>query len=316
MGHHHDHDHDGHHHDHHDHGHGHHLAPADFGRAFALGTALNIGFAAIELGYGFLAHSLALVADAAHNFSDVVGLLMAWAGHALSKRVPTKRHTYGFRRASILAGIANAIMLLGATGFIILEAFRRFIEPQAVATSTVVIVAVIGILLNGATALLFMRGRKNDINIQGAFLHMAADAGVSLGVVIGALLIAATGLQWIDPVVSLAIAAVILWSSWDLAAKALNLAMDAVPHNIDRDGIERYLAALPGVTEVHDLHIWAMGTTENALTAHLVRPGHGLDDAFLQEICQNLRDHYKIGHATIQIESGAHPCALAPAHVI
>jgi len=303
----------GHHHDHGpgcSHGH-HHHAPDTFGRAFAIGTLLNIGFVAAELFYGWMANSLALIADALHNFSDVIGLLMAWAAHWLSRRPVTTHYTYGYRRASILAALANAVLLLGAIGYIAYEAIRRFNTPQTVETGTVMWVAAIGILINGATAMLFMRGRHNDINIQGAFLHMAADAGVSLGVVLAALAISFTGLLWIDPVISILIAAVILVSSWDLARKALDLAMDAVPHNVDRDAVFNYLSALPGVMEVHDLHIWAMGTTENALTAHIVRPSHNGDDAFLQSTCATLQDKYNIHHTTLQIEAGTHDCALA-----
>lgn len=303
----------GHHHHHGcSHDHGHHHVPDHFGRAFAIGALLNIAFVAIELGYGFVSNSLALIADAAHNFSDVIGLLMAWAAHALRKRAPTKTYTYGYLRASILASVANAGLLLGAVALIGYQAVTRFINPQDVETAIVGWVAAVGIVINLGTALMFLRGRKDDININGAFLHMAADAGVSLGVVVGAVLIAATGMQWIDPVLSLIIAAVILVSSWDLARKSLGMAMDAVPHGIDRGQVEIFLSSLPGVTSVHDLHIWAMGTTENALTAHLVRPGHGLDDAFLMDTCKQLNDRFKIPHATIQIEAGMQDCPLQP----
>jgi cobalt-zinc-cadmium efflux system protein len=286
--------------------------PDHFGRAFAIGALLNIAFVAIELGYGFVSNSLALIADAAHNFSDVIGLLMAWAAHALRKRAPTRTYTYGYLRASILASVANAGLLLGAVALIGYQAVTRFINPQDVETGIVGWVAAIGIVINLGTALMFLRGRKDDININGAFLHMAADAGVSLGVVAGAVLIAATGMHWIDPVLSLIIAAVILVSSWDLARKSLGLAMDAVPHGIDRGQVETFLSSLPGVTSVHDLHIWAMGTTENALTVHLVRPGHGLDDAFLMDTCKQLNDRFNISHATIQIEAGVQDCPLQP----
>jgi cobalt-zinc-cadmium efflux system protein len=307
----------GHHHHHGcNHSHDHHHAPDSFGRAFAVGTALNLGFVAAELFYGFAANSLALVADAAHNFSDVVGLLMAWGAHWLSRRAPTQKHTYGYQSASILAAIANALLLLGAIVLIVAEAVHRFNAPPAIATGIVGWVAAAGIAVNAFTAFLFMRGRKNDININGAFLHMAADAAVSLGVVVGAVLIAWTGLEWIDPAISLVIAAVIFISGWDLAKKAVNLALGAVPHDIDRTQVQAYLAALPGVTEVHDLHIWAMGTTQNALTAHLVRAGFGLDDDFLHNACRDLREKFNIGHATLQVEAGTRHCDLAGEHTI
>jgi cobalt-zinc-cadmium efflux system protein len=326
----HDHDHHGHDHGDHDHashaghdhaahaGHGHHHhAPKDFGRAFAIGTALNTAFVVVEIGYGLASNSLALVADGLHNLADVGGLVIAWAGIALAKRRPTPTRTYGYRRASILCALVNAAFLLLAVGAIAYEALMRVWHPQPLATTTVMVVSSIGILVNGATALLFMGG-SHDINIRGAFLHMAGDAGVSLGVVLSAFLIGLTGWLWIDPAASLAIAAIILFSSWDVARQAVNLAMDAVPENVDRRAVEAFLAALPGVEEVHDVHIWAMSTTETALTAHLVRPGAGLDDALLTQATTTLRERYKIGHVTLQIEAGdpAHPCRFAPDEVV
>jgi cobalt-zinc-cadmium efflux system protein len=314
-----EHDHAGHGHGDHSHGgHGHSHAPTDFNRAFAIGVALNTGFVVIEAAYGFLANSLALLADAGHNLSDVLGLLLAWGAAALVKRRPTARHTYGMKRSSILASLANAILLLVAVGMIVLEAVQRLQKPEPVAETTVLWVAAVGIVINTATALMFMRGGKGDINIRGAFLHMAADAAVSLGVVIAAIAVMATGWLWLDPVVSLAIAVVITVGTWSLLTASINLALDAVPANVDRPAIEAYLASLPDVTEVHDLHIWGMSTTEVALTAHLVRPGAPVDDGLLSRAAQELTDRFGIAHSTIQIESGdpSHPCRLAPAEVV
>jgi cobalt-zinc-cadmium efflux system protein len=306
------------HHDHgHPHGHGHHHGPPkDFGTAFAIGTALNLGFALIELGVGVFANSLALISDGLHNFSDVIGLLLAWCAAWLCTWRPTASHTYGYRRASILAALGNAALLFAATGAIFTEAVRRLIAPEPVAAGVVVWVAAIGIAINLATALMFMRGRHDDLNIKGAFLHMMGDAAVSLGVVVAALLIGWTGWLWLDPAVSVAVAAVILLTTWGLTRDALNLALDAVPAGIDRDAVEAYLAGLPGVTEVHDLHIWAMSTTETALTAHLVRPNAILDDHLLTDAAHELEHRFGIHHVTVQVEAGVAECRLAPAHVV
>ena len=315
----HDHSHSGHNHAHgHAHGHVHGPAARDFSRAFAIGIALNIGFVVVETAYGFLANSLALLADAGHNLSDVLGLLLAWGAAALVKRRPTARHTYGLKRSSILASLANAILLLVAVGMIVWEAVHRLGQPQPVAETTVLWVAAVGIVINTVTALMFVRGGKSDINIRSAFLHMAADAAVSLGVVIAALAVMATGWLWLDPAVSIAIAIVITLGTWSLLRSSLDLALDAVPETIDRPAIEAYLAALPGVTEVHDLHIWAMSTTEVALTAHLVRPDCPVDDGLLGRSARELAERFGIAHSTIQIESGDpdHPCRLAPAEVV
>jgi cobalt-zinc-cadmium efflux system protein len=309
-------------HDHsHDHGHdhaGHSHAPASYGRAFLVGIVLNGGFVVAEAAYGFFANSLALLADAGHNLSDVLGLVLAWAAATLVRRQPSARYTYGLKRTSILASLANAMLLLVASGAIILEAVRRFSEPQPVAETTVIWVALLGILINGGTALGFMAGRKSDLNIRGAFLHMMTDALVSAGVVVSGLVVLYTGWLWVDPAVSVTIAVVIVAGTWSLLKDSVNLALDAVPANIDRQKIHDYLLSLPGVSEVHDLHIWAMSTTEVALTAHLVRPGAGLDDQLLAEACRELLHHHGIGHATLQIEAGdpAHPCTLAPAEVV
>lgn len=299
-------------------GHSHNHAPASFDRAFAIGITLNVGFVIAEAVYGFLANSLALLADAGHNLSDVLGLLLAWGAASLARRRPSAKYTYGMKRTPILASLANAMLLLIACGAIILEAVRRFQSPEPVAEMTVIWVASIGILINGATAVGFMSGRQDDINIRGAFIHMFADALVSLGVVVSALIIMATGWQWIDPLVSIAVAVVILVTAWSLLRDSINLALDAVPSRIDRNAVEAYLQGLPGVSEVHDLHIWSMSTTEVALTAHLVRQGAGLDDGLLMTASRELGEKFGIGHATLQIEAGdpAHPCVLAPADVV
>jgi len=294
---------------------GHSHAPDNFGFAFAVGIALNIAFVATELVFGYAANSLALISDAVHNFSDVIALVLAWAAGWLARRRPTERHTYGYRRASILAALANAGLLLIAVGAIAVEAVERIRQPAEVAGLTVVLVAALGIAINGATALLFMRGRHGDLNIRGAYLHMAADAGVSAGVVVAALAILLTGWLWVDPVISLVIAAVVLASSWGLARDSVSLALDGVPRGIALAEVRDYLGQLDGVTEVHDLHVWAMSTNETALTAHLVRPC-GSDDLFLREVCAELAHRFDIDHATLQIEAGSDACRLAPAEVV
>src|SRR6516164_4513013 len=299
----------GHSHEHH-HGHshavgsGHSHGPASFDRAFAVGTVLNIGIVLTQLVFGYLANSLALMADAAHNLSDVVGLLLAWGATWLSRRSPTAERTYGFRRASILAALGNAALLLVATGGIAVEAIRRFAEPQQLAAGTVIWVAALAMVFNGAVALMFMRGRHDDLNIKGAFLHMLGDAAVSLGVVLAAALTLWTGWLWIDPAISLGIAMFVLWASWGLARSSVNLALDAVPENVDREQVEAYLNS------------WAMSTTETALTAHLVRPNAGLDDGFIAAACERLDRDFKIHHATFQIEHSREACRLAPDHVV
>jgi cobalt-zinc-cadmium efflux system protein len=308
--------HDHHHHDHnhahaHDHA-GHNHAPTSFGWAFAIGASLNAGFVVAELIFGYAANSLALISDAIHNLSDVIALLLAWGAAWLSQKQPTQRHTYGYRRASILAALFNAGLLLVAVGGIVVEAVNRLVEPAPVAGLTVILVAALGVVINGGTALLFMRGRHGDLNIRGAYLHMVADAGVSLGVVIAASVIMLTGWLWLDPAISLVIAAVVFWSGWGLARDSVNLALDGVPRGIELAQVRDYLAGLQGVIEVHDLHIWAMSTNETALTAHLVRPG-GNDDAFLHGVCEELSHRFNIHHATLQVEAAADVCKLAPA---
>jgi cobalt-zinc-cadmium efflux system protein len=300
------------HHDH-DHAHRHHHAPASFDRAFAIGVGLNVAFVLAEFLFGLRAHSLALISDAGHNLSDVLGLSLAWAGSVLARRGPTPRRTYGMRRFSILAALGNAGFLLIAVGAITVEAVARFYHPEPVASGSVMIVAAIGIVINTGTALAFMRGRSSDLNIRGAFLHMLGDAAASAGVVLTGLLIALTNWLWLDPAVSLLLVGLILWSTWGLARDSLNLALDAVPRGIDPNEVSALLGSLDGVMEVHDLHIWGMSTTDVALTAHLVRPCGGNEDAVLAEATRALRARFGIAHATIQLERGLaiHPCELA-----
>ena len=314
------HDHAGHaRHQGHDHGHGghgHSHAPASFGLAFAIGIAFNGGFVLVEIVYGLLANSTALLADAGHNLSDVLGLVAAWVAAVLSRRPPTPRLTYGLRNTSILAALLNAVLLLIASGAIILEAVQRLLQPEPVATITVMVVAAIGIAINGSTAALFARGRDSDINIRGAYLHMAADAAISAGVVIAGALIMLTGWLWLDPLVSLAIVAAIVVGTWGLLRDSTAMSIAAVPYGIDPAAVRAYLAGRPGVTSLHDLHVWPMSTTETALTAHLVTPAGHPGDAFLSEICRELQQRFGIGHATLQIEMATIDCALAPDHVV
>ncbi len=287
----------------HEHEHG----TPDYNKAFAFGVALNVGYIILEVVFGLLAGSLALLADAGHNLSDVLGLLLSWGAHYFSKSPPTDRRTYGLRRTSILAALGNALILLVAVGVIVWEAIHRLIDPQPSAGLTIVWVAGVGVLINGATAWLFMSGRKGDLNIRSAFLHMAADAGVSLGVVIAGLVIRATGFAWIDPAVSLLVAVVILVGTWSLLRDSVALAVDSVPRGIDPAEVHACLSALPGVERIHDLHIWPLSTTETALTAHLVKPSATLDDALLARINRELHEKFGIGHVTIQMERG-NPC--------
>ena len=298
----------------HDHSH----SRANFNAAFAIGIALNTAYVLFEAIFGVIGHSLALLADAGHNLSDVLGLLLAWGASAMSKSLPTKRRTYGLRGSSILAALFNAIFLLVSVGAIVWEALRRFKAPAEVAASTIIWVSLVGIAINTGTALMFRSGREHDLNIRGAFLHMAADATISAGVVIAGFIILWTGSYWIDPVVSLLISAVIIWGTWDLLRESTNLALQAVPRNIETEKVERYLAQLPGVAKVHDLHIWAMSTTETALTVHLVKPDGNIDDELLARVCDDLQHDFQIGHVTIQLECGseAHPCKQAADHAV
>jgi cobalt-zinc-cadmium efflux system protein len=318
--HHHDHGHD---HSHaHDHGHnhapgGHHHAPASFGTAFAIGIALNTAFVAAEALFGYLGNSVALIADAGHNLSDVLGLVVAWLADHLSKRAPSARFSYGLRGSSILAALFNAIFLLVAVGAIGWEALLRLFNPEPVASTIVIIVAAIGIVINGVTAWLFASGRHSDLNIRGAYLHMASDALVSAGVVAAGLVIAVTGWMWLDPLTSLVVSALIVAGTWGLLRDSVAMSLDATPPGIDPDAVRRLLESRPGVTEMHDLHIWSMSTKEIALTCHLVIPGGRPDDDFLRDLAHDLKHDFGIGHPTVQIETDAEvTCPLAPAHVV
>ncbi len=297
---------------------GHSHSSGNFSRAFAIGIALNLVYVLCETGFGLFNHSLALLADAGHNLSDVLSLLLAWGASRLSQIGPSKHRTYGWRRSTIIAALLNAVLLLVAIGAIAWEAFRRLGSPEPIAGGILMAVAGVGVFVNTATALLFVRGREHDINIKGAFLHMAADAAVSAAVVIAGLAIILTGLLWIDPAISLLVVAVIAISTWHLLRDSLNLSLDAVPRGIDASAVERYLEELPGILRVHDLHIWAMSTTENALTAHLVKPDGKLDDPLLLRIQNELHDRFCIEHMTIQLECGdaGCECAQEPEHLV
>ncbi|MDF2115084.1 cation diffusion facilitator family transporter [Roseiarcaceae bacterium H3SJ34-1] len=322
-GHDHDHPHDQDHSHGHDHGHdhgpgGHSHAPASFGRAFAIGIALNTAFVLIEAGYGFFANSVALLSDAGHNLSDVLSLIVAWIAAILAARAPKGRYTYGLRSSSILAALFNAVFLLVAIGALSWEAIYRLIAGgEHVAGQTVIVVAAIGILINGVTAWLFSSGAKDDLNIRGAYLHMLSDAVVSVGVVVTGFVILYTGWNWLDPLASLAINAVIIIGTWSLLRDSLELSLNAAPRNIEPEAVRAYLGAQTGVANIHDLHIWAMSTTETALTVHLRMPGGHPGDAFLLHIAHDLKEKFRINHPTLQIETSADTvCALEPDHVV
>lgn len=333
---HHDHDHGDHHdhghgHDHdkkdahgHKHGHGHgghghgghSHGPLTFDRAFAIGITLNIAFVIIEFGFGFVSHSVALMADAGHNLSDVLGLCVAWAGSTLARRRPSKRFTYGLKASTILAALLNALLLLMAMGAIVFEAVTRIGEPAPVKGAIVMVVAAAGILVNATTAWLFARGQKSDINLRGAYLHMAADATVSAGVMIAGAIIWFTAVEWLDPVVSIVVAALIFWQTWGLLRETIEMSLNAVPRGIEYDDVQAALAGLPGVTALHDLHIWSMSTTETVLTAHLVL-GSRVSSTFLADAATMLQEKFGIAHATIQIETAAGAdCELEPDSVV
>jgi cobalt-zinc-cadmium efflux system protein len=293
--------------------HAHAHAPATHDRAFALGIALNLGFVGVEAFYGWQVDSLALLADAAHNLGDVAGLVLAWAAALAGRLPPDARHTYGWQRASILAAFANAALLLVAMGALAWEALQRLATPAAVPGATVMVVAAIGIVVNTATALLFLRGREHDLNIRGAFVHMAADALVSAGVVVAGALVLGFGWTWIDPLASLAIAAVIVWGTMSLLRQSLHLLFDGVPAGIDLDEVQAALASRPGVVQVRDLHVWAMGTTQVALTAHLVMPeALRIDDGFLADTTRELGERFGIGHVTLQVMRTPFAAACGP----
>jgi cobalt-zinc-cadmium efflux system protein len=287
-------------------------------RAFGIGIVLNIIFVAVEAWYGWKADSLALLADAGHNLSDVLGLILAWLGMVIARVRPDERYTYGRQRASILAALLNALLLLAVVGGMAWEAVKRFSDPLPIAGETVIVVAVAGIVVNGVTAWLFMSGSRNDLNIRGAFLHMASDALVSLGVAVAGFLYLQTGWLWLDPLLSLAIAILILYATWDLLRQSLRLTFDGVPANIELGRVREHLCALPGVREIHDLHIWAMSTSETALTVHLVMPDGHPGDTFLYDLGQELHDRFDIDHATVQVESGDtdRPCPLEKHHAV
>jgi len=306
-------------HDHsHSHGHGHSHAPKEFGKAFAIGALLNTGFVIAEVIYGISANSVALLADAGHNLSDVLGLLLAWGASVLVKRAPSARFTYGLRSTSILAALSNAALLLLVTGGIAWEAIVRFRHPTDVEGITVIVVAAIGVAINLTTAALFMSGRKDDLNVRAAFMHMAGDAAIALGVVVAGIAIIYTGWHWIDPLTSLVISLLVIWGTWGLLRDSVNLALHAVPAGIQTEEVQQFLATWPGVSEVHDLHIWGMSTTETALTAHVAFPSGHPGDAVLQKVATELQEHYSIGHVTLQIETGdtGAMCALAPSHKV
>ncbi len=304
--------------DSHDHpGHSHSHAPASFGGRFLIGIALNLLIVALELVYGIISDSVALIADAGHNLSDVLGLGVAYAATILAARAPSPRFTYGLKGAPILAALFNAVFLLLAIGALSYEAIRRFFDPQPVAAGTMMAVAAIGMLINAATAAMFASGGKTDLNVRGAFLHMAADAGVSAGVILAGLLILLTGQLWLDPLTSLLINAVIIAGTWGLLREAVAMSLAAVPAGIAPAEVRDYLSSLPGVAALHDLHIWSMSTSDVALTGHLVMPAGHPGDAFLMETAEALRQRYQIGHVTLQIETDeATVCALAPDHIV
>jgi cobalt-zinc-cadmium efflux system protein len=293
------------------HDHAHHHPSADYGRAFAIGISLNVAFVVVEAFYGWQADSLALLSDAGHNLSDVLGLLAAWGGFFLARLRPNRKHTYGLGRATMMAAVFNALILLVAIGGIVWEAIARLSHPVPIAGETVMLVAAAGVLVNGVTAWLFMAGNRHDLNLRGAFLHMAADALVSLGVVVAGALFIWTGWTWLDPAISLLIAVVILLGTWGLLRQSLHLSLDGVPASIELEQVKNYLEALPEVCELHDLHVWAMSTSEIALTVHLVVPEGVAGDDFLGRVADGLHHEFAIGHSTIQLERGGQACQLS-----
>ncbi|MEP6602474.1 MAG: cation diffusion facilitator family transporter [Spartobacteria bacterium] len=295
----------------HEHSHDHGAVGQNFTRAFAIGVTLNVAYVLAQVIFGFRGHSLALLADAGHNLGDVLGLVLAWGASHLAKRPGTERRTYGWRRTSIMAALLNAVFLLVAVGAITLEALRRLGGREDVDANTIIGVAAAGIAINGVTAWLFMAGRKSDLNIRGAFTHMAADAAIAAGVVIAGVAIHFTGWSWLDPATSLLINIIIVVGTWSLLRESFNLATDAVPEHVDLAAVKNYLAGLPDVSAVHDLHIWAMSTTQIALTAHLVMPNQTGGDPFLHDVCAHLQHAFGIEHSTIQVEQNAETCALA-----
>lgn len=296
----------------HDHEHAHSHAPADFGRAFLIGISLNLTFVVVEVGFGIVGHSMALVADAGHNLSDVLGLALAWGASALAKRKASQRHTYGLKRASILAALANAVLLLAATGAVVWEAVGRLANPGNVEGKTMIVVASAGVVINGFSALLFARGRDGDLNIRSAFLHLLGDAALAMGVVVAGVIILFTRWTPLDPIVSIVLSLAIVASTWSLLRRSLDLVLDAVPENVDLPAVRAYLEGIAGVQAVHDLHVWAMSTTEAALTAHVVVTPFPTGSGWLNEICEVLHERFGIEHSTLQVESASEAmCSLA-----
>jgi cobalt-zinc-cadmium efflux system protein len=308
--------------DHGDHDHGHHHGhahgPISNSLAFAVGIGLNLAFVLVEVVYGFLAHSVALLADAGHNFGDVLGLGLSWGATALAALKPSKRRTFGFRRTTIVASAANALILLFVTGGLTWESIRRLLAPEPSQGRTMIVVAIVGAVINASSALLFMSQGKGDLNLRSAFVHLASDAVLALGVAVAGGVILMTGWLWLDPAVSIVLAITILAGTWSLMKQSLDLMLDAVPRGIDPEQVKAFLSALPGVVEVHDLHIWALSTTETALTAHIVMPGSSQRPSFLSEVCSELRAKFDIDHSTLQIDpaDAPAPCALAPDEVL
>lgn len=302
-------------HDHHDH---HHSPPVGSSLPFAVGVGLNLAFVVVEIVFGVMSHSLALVADAGHNFGDVLGLGLSWGAMALATLKPSTRRTFGFRRATIIASAINAAILLFVTGGLTWEAIQRLLLPQPASGKTMIAVALVGAVVNAVSALLFMRDRKSDLNLQAAFAHLAGDAALAVGVAIAGGLILATGKVWLDPAVSIGLAIAIVAGTWSLLRKSVNLLLDAVPDGVDPEDVKKFLESLPAVIEVHDLHIWAMSTTETALTAHLVMPRNSCAPTFLANVCKDLRHKYRIDHSTLQLDpdDAPRPCTLAADEVV
>lgn len=296
------------------HDHGHHAPFAEtLNLSFALAILLNSGFVAAEVVYAFIAHSVSLLSDAVHNFADVLGLLMSWGATILAKKRPTQRYSYGYKKLTILAALANALLLVFTSALIVYESINKLRNPMPINETIVMVVAFIGILINGGTALLFIKKRESDLNIKSAFLHLAYDAFIALGVVLAGAIIYFTGFQWVDPIVGLVIVAIISWGSWNLLRRSVDLILGAVPYGVDQKAVTAYLRKLPGVTAVHDLHIWGLSTQETALTAHLVMPEGGLSDHVHQQINQALAEQFQIQHVTLQVEKGQknYPCEQA-----
>jgi len=300
-----------HHHDDHHHGHAHGGGSV---RAFSIGVVLNFALVVVEVVFGLLAHSMALLADAGHNLGDVLGLVLASGAAILAQRKPTKRRTYGYRRLTVFAALANAVLLLVATGGVMWESIRRLATPQSIDVGTVVLVALLGAVVNGASAALFFKGRGSDLNVRAAFVHLVGDAAISLGVVGASLLIRATGWLWADPATAIIVSLLILASTGSLLRRSMDLVLDAVPERIDIDAVRAFLEQRPQVRQVHDLHVWAMSTTETALTAHLVMPASAMQPTFLSGTCKELHDRFGIEHATLQVDpdDAPDPCVLAP----